>query len=312
MPKWSFLFLVMLAPGLISCQSTPAYQAGLSRVTVYMLPTQPQVTATDPLNKRIDVDFEGTQIDDAIKQVALATGENMNADWTALLLVGIEKDLPIDLQLIDIPAWKVLDAIIHQATAIAGDLDPVGWARRDGVITISTVRVLQRYTVLAVYDVRHLITPVPCCVDFSPVERTKKSQPDDNIFGESPANDLPGPCFPTPETSDMINTFLIAVIDAFETAEKPEPNIFHCIVNSSEGTESIFSMRSDIEEGITREDLVEQLATLIKETVGTIDEWGAQESTLHEFNGWLIIKTTPEQHAEIRALLSVLPSPECH
>ncbi|MEM8736954.1 MAG: hypothetical protein AAGG38_00555 [Planctomycetota bacterium] len=62
----------------------------------------------------------------------------------------------------------------------------------------------------------------------------------------------------------------------------------------------------DDEEEITREEIIEQITELIQETVGTIEEWDQGESSVRELNSSLIIKTTPDNHREVFALLEKL------
>ncbi|MEM1108112.1 MAG: hypothetical protein AAGH99_05410 [Planctomycetota bacterium] len=75
------------------------------------------------------------------------------------------------------------------------------------------------------------------------------------------------------------------------------------------GGGSIFGEDNDDDtedEEITREELILQITELIEETVGTIDEWVDEESTVRELNSNLIIKTTPENHRQINTLLAQL------
>lgn len=64
---------------------------------------------------------------------------------------------------------------------------------------------------------------------------------------------------------------------------------------------------SDLDEDLaSRQELVDQVHQLINTTTGEPDQWLDEEFTLNEFNGNLIVKTTPEVHAEIKQLLDVL------
>ncbi len=59
----------------------------------------------------------------------------------------------------------------------------------------------------------------------------------------------------------------------------------------------------------TRAELIEQITTLIQDTVGTQEEWavyGGDVSSIRELNGQLIVKSTPENHRAIRDLLTGL------
>lgn len=55
-----------------------------------------------------------------------------------------------------------------------------------------------------------------------------------------------------------------------------------------------------------REDRIDELSELIQNSIGNADEWLDEESTLHEAQGKLAIKTTPENHQAIQRLLDKL------
>ncbi len=64
---------------------------------------------------------------------------------------------------------------------------------------------------------------------------------------------------------------------------------------------------SDLDEDLaSRQELVDQVHQLIHSTTGEPDQWLDEEFTINEFNGNLIVKTTPEVHKEIEQLLDVL------
>lgn len=73
------------------------------------------------------------------------------------------------------------------------------------------------------------------------------------------------------------------------------------------GGGGLFGDDSDLsEETLSRAELIEQIIELITDTCGTPDEWLDEESTLREINGTLIVKTTPDVHAEIAGILEQL------
>ncbi|MEX2216137.1 MAG: hypothetical protein WD768_18645, partial [Phycisphaeraceae bacterium] len=62
---------------------------------------------------------------------------------------------------------------------------------------------------------------------------------------------------------------------------------------------------------ITRAESIEQLTTLIQDTVGTTSEWaayGGELSSLREITGNLIVKTTPRNHKAIAELIAQMQS----
>lgn len=58
-----------------------------------------------------------------------------------------------------------------------------------------------------------------------------------------------------------------------------------------------------------REERIDQIVEIIQSNVGDPDEWLDEESTLAELNGNLIIKTTPNNHKQLRELFNKFDSP---
>ena len=76
---------------------------------------------------------------------------------------------------------------------------------------------------------------------------------------------------------------------------------------SSGGGGGLFADSEDLDLDMpSRQELVDQVQSLINTTTGEPDQWLDEEFTITEFNGNLIVKTTPEVHKEISQLLSVL------
>ncbi len=81
---------------------------------------------------------------------------------------------------------------------------------------------------------------------------------------------------------------------------------------SSGGAQSATTLFDDADsqgEQPTREELVEQIVTLIQDTIGRQSDWaayGGEVSSLRELNGNLIIKSTPDNHRDIVRLLGQL------
>ena len=67
--------------------------------------------------------------------------------------------------------------------------------------------------------------------------------------------------------------------------------------------------RDASEESMTREEMVEFIASVIQDQIGTQSDWaayGGEISNIRELNGFLIVKTRPIHHAEITILLATL------
>ena len=79
--------------------------------------------------------------------------------------------------------------------------------------------------------------------------------------------------------------------------------------SSGGGGTKLFDEDSEEEERLSRTELIEQIVTLLQDTVGKPEEWaayGGNISSLRELNGLLIVKTTPENHRQISQLLGQL------
>ena len=83
---------------------------------------------------------------------------------------------------------------------------------------------------------------------------------------------------------------------------------------SSSGAQSSTTLFSDSDaegEQISRAEMIEQITTLIQDTIGQTSEWaayGGEVSSLRELNGNLIVKSTPDNHRDIVRLLGQLRS----
>ncbi len=73
------------------------------------------------------------------------------------------------------------------------------------------------------------------------------------------------------------------------------------------GGGGLFGDSSDLGSDMpSRQELVDQIVSLIQTTIGEADHWLDDESTVTELNGNLIVKTTPEELEQIDELLSRL------
>lgn len=111
------------------------------------------------LREPIPADFENNQLSSVIEFLRNSTGQNFFVNWSALEAVGVEQDAPVTLKLNNVPAERVLRLVLSQVSA--NDLDPVGFSVIEGIVTISTLRDLQRSTEIRNYDIRDLLVQVP-------------------------------------------------------------------------------------------------------------------------------------------------------
>ncbi len=217
------------------------------------------VKLTDPL----PVNFDANKLVNVMDYFRNTTGVNFFVNWAALEAAGVEQDLPITLQLNNIPATQALDLVLKQAGAGA-ELEPIGYSIIDGVVHISTLRDLQKTTDVRVYDIRDLLVQVP-------------------NFSGAPEFDI---------NSALSNTSSGGSSGGAATAST-----------------TLFGDETDNVDQPTREEMIEQIVNLIQDTIGKQEDWqayGGTVSSLRELNGNLIVKSTPDNHRDIIALLGQL------
>jgi len=218
------------------------------------------------LKEAVPINFEGNRLVNVIDYLRNTTGANFFVNWPALEEVGVEQDSPVSLQLANVPAEQALRLVLQQVGQIA-QFDPIGYSIIEGVVTIDTQRNLKKTTDTRVYDIRDLLVQVP-------------------NFSNAPAFDLN---------------------EALSNTNSGGSNQGGGGGGGGGSDTSIFGDDDqEAETGPTREELIEQILTLIQDTVGTPEEWVDLQSSLRELNGNLIVKTTPDNHRQVIALLGQL------
>ena len=222
------------------------------------------------LKNPVPINFDNNRLANVIDYLRNTTNVNFFVNWPVLEAAGVDQDTLISLTLTNVPAEQALRLVLQQ---IGSEFDPIGFSIIEGVVNISTVRDLSRTTDTRVYDIRDLLVQVP-------------------NFSDAPSFDL---------SQALSNT------------------------NSGGGGSGggggggggggcgsgLFSDSNDQQdqELPTRAELIEQITTLITETVGDYNEWsvnGGDVSSLDELNGNLVVKTTPDNHRNIIGLLAQL------
>jgi len=230
------------------------------------------IEARRQLSTRIPIEFDENNLANVIDYFRNATGANFDPNWQALSLAQVRRDTPISLNLRDVPADVALDRVLKQAGAETADIEPIGYSTIDGIVTISTLRDLKKATTLEVYDIRDLLAVAP-------------------DFGGAPDFDL---------TSALSNTNSGGGSGGVGGGG-----------GGGVGGGGLFGGAGDGGGGLgddapSKDELVEDINGLITESVGTPQEWLDFESTIREYNGNLIVRTTPDNHRAILDLLARL------
>jgi general secretion pathway protein D len=115
------------------------------------------------LDQMIPVDFQRKPFGEVIEMLADAHQINLLVNWNDLEVVGVSRDVPIDLSLPnEITLKKAITEVLDQAGAGVVDL---GYQVADGVITVASQDWLNHKTYAAVYDVNDLLMEVPMFAD---------------------------------------------------------------------------------------------------------------------------------------------------
>ncbi len=105
-----------------------------------------------------EVKFDAVEFQEVITWLRGTTGLNIVANWSALELAGIEKDVEVTLSLQQVRYEKALKLILDE---VGGGEFELSYEIDDGVIQISTREDLSRTTVTKVYNVQDLLISVP-------------------------------------------------------------------------------------------------------------------------------------------------------
>lgn len=100
-----------------------------------------------------EVDFEDIQLREVFAFVRDASGLNLQVNWPALRIAGIERTEPVTVKLRDVSVERVLRATLRAA----GGVTPLDFAVDEGVVVVSTRDELSMRTVLRIYPVADLV-----------------------------------------------------------------------------------------------------------------------------------------------------------
>lgn len=104
-----------------------------------------------------EIEFDGRTVEEALTTVRAAANVNLDVDWEALEIVGIDRNDEVSLRLTAVSCDKVLAQLLQQ---IGGDAQ-LGYRIDRGVIEVSTIEALSRHTQVKAYDLGDLVTTIP-------------------------------------------------------------------------------------------------------------------------------------------------------
>jgi tetratricopeptide (TPR) repeat protein len=228
------------------------------------------------LNKRVSLNNDNLPLRSIVDFLRQATGANIVVNWSALALVEIDRDSLVAINLTDVPASQLLQVALEQVSAEAYDDDKASFAVRGDIVVISSLRALKSTTVLRQYSIDDLANTRPT---------TNK-----RIYGRN--NDA--------RRMLGMTTLQNKTVDP-ETVKVKNLNAGFCA--NCDASHDRLEVALSV---MTYYEKVDQITELITTTVGDRDEWLDEESTLTEINRTMLIKTTPENHAQIRKLFKAM------
>jgi hypothetical protein len=100
----------------------------------------------------------GTPLSDVLDQIQLNSGDHILVDWGALKQVHVTKELPVTIDLSNLPVNKALPQLLD---AVGGSHVKLGYTTDGGAITITTAQELSKAVVTRVYDLHAAIKNDP-------------------------------------------------------------------------------------------------------------------------------------------------------
>jgi len=242
------------------------------------------------LEKTISVSFNNNELEEVVRFLGQVTGSQFYPDWKALEAIGIRNTSEVTLDM-NGPAVNVLRRILEQ---VGDDFERPQFSVEEGVVVISSDAALRKKVVTVVYDIRDLLFEVPY-FDNAPDFNLNSSIQQGNQGGGGGGGGGAG-----------------GGGGGFGGGGGGGGFTF-CSVGSGgggggSGGGGIFGDPGEEPERRSKEELIEQITTIIQEQVDP-EGWrdlGGDTGMIQELNGNLIITNTPRNHREIEGLLSQL------
>ncbi|MEO0477344.1 MAG: hypothetical protein AAF085_15455, partial [Planctomycetota bacterium] len=229
------------------------------------------IEANAKLAERLTLSVKKIGLGTVIETIRNETRANIVVNWPALELVGVDEDTPITFNLKDVGADQILTIALRQASADAFDDDKASFSVEEGLVNISTIRELRSKTETRAYDVSWFVD-VRLIMSEQLYKRHRRSG---WLRGRMK------------ESGERIH------IDADDLAD------WSFFVP---GGSSIYD-KDGGETSISFQERSGQLMELIQVNVGDQDAWLDQDHwSIYELGDQLVIKTTPQNHDEIKAL----------
>jgi type II secretory pathway component GspD/PulD (secretin)/tetratricopeptide (TPR) repeat protein len=247
--------------------------------------------AMSKLGKTISVNFNNNEFEQVITFLRSVTGVQIYPDWKALDAIGIRPSTEVSLEMNEVPAANVIKRVLEQ---VGDDFERPEFSVEEGVVVISSDAALRTKVVTIVYDIRDLLFEVPYfdnAPDFNLNSAIQQGGAGQGGGGGGGGAGGGGGGFGGGGGGG-----------GFGGGGGGGGS------GGGGGGGGIFGDPGDEPERRSREELIEQIITIIQEQVDP-EGWrdlGGDTGMIQELNGNLIITNTPRNHREIEGLLSQL------
>ena len=232
----------------------------------------------------VPIDFANNSFEQVVGFIGNVTGLSIYVDWKALDLINVDREDEISLQLDDIPVDTALQRVLEQ---LGDEVDRPQYTIQDGILTISSDEAIRKRTLTVVYDIRDLLFEVP-------------------YFDNAPDLDLDSALSQSQGGGGGGGGF--GGGGGGFGGGGGGGGGGRGGGGGGGGGGSVFGDPGADPERASREELVEQIVSIIQENVDP-EGWrdlGGDTGSLQELNGNLIITNTPGNHRNIEGLLAQL------
>ncbi len=303
--KWSCL--CVLACVMLACSSAQGQQQKPPGIRVVVLDETPRELALRSRalelleQSTFDLSLEEVSLSQAIEALKKASGLDIQVDWLALELVGIDKDSIVKYQASGRTAAEHLGPLLTFIGADLIDEDKPEYTVRHGEVLISTLREIRTNNVSRTYNIGALVRepyrPVGMQFSETPFEDTVAFHA--WLRGER--------LYPMTDAAilDVYKQHLEKMKKEVENLDpgddvKPRPEAQNGGLFFADDN----PQRADPNEYV--QPAIEQIIELIHNTVDHPDIWLDEVSTIDVQGDLLVIKTRPESHDQIEILLNTL------
>ena len=268
-----------------------------------------QREADHKLHKKLTLQSDGNDLESLLKVISEQAQLNLDINWPAMELHGVARDQPIILDLSDVPASSLLDAVLAQAGAEMFGFEKPAWVNHMGVVKVAPISLLVAETEVRHYDIGVLLRE-----RFRPMEMVfDESAFDDAISFRAwmrgqrsyPFTDAMLLAIYKEHVEDMTREIsrLERELEKLEVPEniEPEREGFH--------GGGLFG-DDEPEHGPKLAEGLGELIDLLEEMTGYDNQWLDEESSIRVSGTSLVVSADLSTHLQIEALLNNLLAAE--